>query len=243
MGWISFRGISTESMVGVEVSQMPNHKKAGKRMTEYYIKGRDGALHVNEGYSNIELTAVLVLIDGNSELRQTVNAWADGTGKLVTSDDPDKAYIATVRDEIRWTRILGNSGFYDTAEINFNCQPFMYEAVETVAELTQPTAGEDWTHTIINPGTMIALPMMEVTGSGNVMIDIQSPNFGGSVTDLYNLGQYPANIDSENGYAYTLMGGAVSMSGNFPFFATGENLITFSSGITAVKIIPRWRWL
>lgn len=104
MGNIWFRNIAVSSLEGVYVSKMPDHKRASKRMAEYYVKGRDGALHVDEGFSNFDIQVTLVLIDAPATARQLVNAWADGTGKLVTSDDQTKAYKATVIDEIRWTR-------------------------------------------------------------------------------------------------------------------------------------------
>lgn len=105
MSYLIFRGVSTQNMANVYVSLMPSHKKAGMRTTEYYVKGRDGALHISEGYSNFTIQAVLILLDGGADKRQLVNAWADGTGKLVTSDDLTKAYMATVIDEVRWKRV------------------------------------------------------------------------------------------------------------------------------------------
>ena len=239
MGWISFNGISTEGMPGVSVNTMPSHRKAGKRFTEYYVKGRDGALHVFEGYSNFQLTAVLVLINCNAEMRQVINAWADGTGKLVTSDDPELAYIASVSEEVRWTRQDGNNGFYDTAEITFDCYPFMVEAIETVIDLEQPTSGQSWTYDVHNPGTAEALPIIQITGIGEVTIT------AGSKTITLNFGlqaNVTATLDCENGYAYS-SNGAVSMSGEFPSFPVGDSTMTFSSNCYVAKITPKWRWL
>lgn len=105
MGYLIFRNVSTESLQNVYVSEMPSHRKASSRMTEYYVKGRDGALHVFEGYANFDIKVVLVLINAGVTSRQQVNAWADGTGKLVTSDDLTRAYKATVIDEVRWKRV------------------------------------------------------------------------------------------------------------------------------------------
>lgn len=104
MGFLIFRGVSTDTLTGVCVAQMPSHKKAGMRYSEYYVKGRDGALHVDEGYENFELMTTLVLINAGADARYTVNAWADGTGKLITSDDPTRAYNASVKGGIEWER-------------------------------------------------------------------------------------------------------------------------------------------
>lgn len=113
MGSLTFRGSSTASLSCVEVLEMPSHKKAAKRMTEYNIKGRDGTLHTDEGFDNFDITARLILIDAPATTRQVVNAWADGFGKLVTSDNPTLAYKAIVKDEIEWYRDVA-SAFIET---------------------------------------------------------------------------------------------------------------------------------
>ena len=109
MSWIKFRDVSTASLANVAVMKMPSHKKAARRMTEFYVDGRDGALHIDNGMADIEEEAVLVLLDAGAKTRQVVNAWADGTGKLITSDDPSLAYKATVIQEIIWTRTVAAS--------------------------------------------------------------------------------------------------------------------------------------
>ncbi len=109
MSWVSFRGVSTASLGNVAVMKMPGHKKAARRMTEFYVDGRDGALHIDNGMADTEEDVVLVLLDAGAKTRQLVNSWADGTGKLITSDDPTLAYKATVIQEIVWTRTVAAS--------------------------------------------------------------------------------------------------------------------------------------
>lgn len=117
MGYVVFRGISTStneavpasicsgSLSNIYVSRMPSHRKASQRYTEYYVNGRDGALHVDEGLSNFDISVTLVLINAGANARQQVNAWADGTGRLVLSDDLTKAFMASVKDEVEWVRV------------------------------------------------------------------------------------------------------------------------------------------
>lgn len=105
MGYVSFRGVSTQNLNNVYVQLMPSHKKAGKRMTEYRVKGRDGVLHTDEGFDNFDITIRLVMINAGAETRQLINAWADGTGKLISSDDLTRCWKATVIDEISFSRV------------------------------------------------------------------------------------------------------------------------------------------
>lgn len=232
MGYLIFRGVSTRSITGVAVARMPSHKKAKMRFTEYYVKGRDGALHVDEGFANFDIKVKLVLIKTGASTRQLVNAWADGTGKLISSDDLTKAYKATVKDEIQWYREAYNGGFYDTAEITFNCQPCMYEAVDTVQVFTQ-------NGTILNPGSADAFPLIAVEGVGNTTVTIA----GTSITIEDMTSGVPVYIDCENGYVYTASG-ATEMRGELPYFPVGvTSQIKLGTGATKVTVTPHWRWV
>jgi len=231
MSYVIFRNVSTASLGDVYVSEMPSHKKAGKRMTEYYVKGRDGALHVDEGYSNFDLTLKLVLVNASVDKRQIVNAWADGTGKLITSDDPSRCYMASVKEEVRWKRTQANQGFYDTATITFNCQPFMYEAVDTVIELTESAE-------ILNPGSADSMPLIKVEGVGNV--DFTFAGYPIQIADMS--ADSPVFIDCENGYVYTASG-AATMVGEIPSLQMGVNSIAFGSNVSKITVTPRWRWV
>lgn len=237
MNYLIFRGVSTESLDGAYISLMPSHKKASMRSAEYYVKGRDGALHVDEGYANFDLTVRLVLVNGSATARQIVNAWADGTGKLISSDNPSLAYMASVKSEVRWKRVLGNkrgqgeNGYFDTAEITFNCQPFMYEAVDSVIDLTESGV-------LVNPGSADAYPLICVEGSGTVEFD-----FAGYPITINNMETgVPVYIDCENGYVYN-PSGATTMTGEIPKLDLGSNAITFTQGVTKMTVTPHWRWV
>lgn len=231
MSYLIFRNVSTESLTGVYVSRMPSHMKAGMRSTTYYVKGRDGALHVDEGYENFDITASLVLINASVERRYEVNAWADGTGKLITSDDLTRAYMASVKKPVEWTRVKANTGFYDTATITFNCQPFMVEALDSVVELTETGA-------LLNPGSADAFPLIKVEGSGDVSFSVN----GNEISIASMTANVPVYIDCANGYVYTASG-ATTMTGEIPHLTLGTNTITFGSNVTKITITPHWRWI
>lgn len=279
MSWISFRGVKTNALGGVAVMKMPNHKKAARRMTEFYVAGRDGALHIDNGLADTELDATLVLLGTGAPKRQVVNAWADGTGKLILSDDPTKAYKATVIQEIKWTRTVAASliepfettkaytagefvkysgtvyefianhaagawnsahveerpwlvqGVFDTAKIYFTCDPYMYEAVDSVVTFTQSDG-------MTNPGSAEAYPMIQVNGSGDASFSIN----GEEIQIAAMTSGTPVYIDCENGYVYTASG-ATEITGGFPVLNMGLNTITIGSGVTSLVITPHWRWV
>lgn len=230
MGYISFRGVTTTSL-GIIVSKMPSHKKGAMRHTEYTIPGRDGSLHVDEGYEPFDLIAYVMLDNANAIARQTVNAWADGTGKLFTSDDTSKCYEASVLKAIEWTRDEVGGKFYDTAKIVFHCQPFMRETVETTQTITTAT-------TLLNAGDMDARPLIQVNGSGDCSFTVN----GNEITIEGVQSSVPVYIDSETGYVYAASG-AKAMTGEIPILPIGTSTITPGTGITSLIITPRWRWV
>lgn len=281
MGYLVFRGVSTQNLPNVYVQLMPSHKKAAKRLSDYYVKGRDGALHVDEGFDNFDITVRLILINAGAETRQIVNAWADGFGKLITSDDLSRAYKAIVRDEVTWLRYkaatiappafstlkayyvgdfvtysgtvykftanhaagLWNSaqvqeqpwlinGLYDTAEIIFNCEPCMVEAVDSVIEFTG-------NGTLTNPGTAEAFPLIKVEGSGNTAVEIAGEYL---VIESMSAND-PVYIDCATGYIYKSNGEATQMHGNIPVLPLGTSNVYFGAGCSKVTITPHWRWV
>ena len=230
MSYLIFNGVSTESIGGVAISKMPSHKRAAMRYTEFYVKGRDGALHIDEGYANMEIDTTLVLLDAKPETRYAVNAWAVGTGKLVTSDDPTRAFKASVKREVQWQRVRGNAGFFDTARINFDCDPYLYEANESVIEFT--ANGE-----LLNPGTAIAIPLIKVEGTGNVTFTIA----GQQITIRGMSANVPVFLDCESGYVYA-SSGAMEMVGEFPELPIGVCSVIVGNA-SKITVTPHWRWV
>lgn len=275
--------LATNKLNNIYVSKMASHKKAAKRYAEYYVKGRHGALHVDEGYANFDIELTLVLCNAGADARQIVNAWADGTGKLILSDDLTKCYRATVEQEVKWNRAAADefaddfettvqyytgdfvkydgafykfnkahkgawaaadadkqyamiNGLFDTAKVIFNCQPFLYESVESEEVFTQGG-------TITNPGTMESQPLIKVEGSGTC--DFRIGETEEYYIIIYNVDPLdPVFIDGETGYIYTAAGTAKEMVGNIPELHLGQNSVVFGqNGLTKLTITPRWRWL
>lgn len=228
MGYISFRGVRSDS-IGLMIEKMPSHKRAEVRHTEYEIPGRDGALHIVEGYNAFDLEVTVTMIDADVSLRQTVNAWADGTGDLFTSDDLLKCYRASALKEVDYKRRVYGGRYFDTAKITFRCQPFLYETTPKIYTFTQ-------SGTIVNLGNIPSLPLIKVTGSGDCSFSI-----GGQSVTLTGV-TVPVTLDCEAGYAST-ENGAVTMQGSFPEIALNNSAVEIGENITSLEIQGNWRWL
>ena len=230
MNYVSFRGVRSDSL-GLYIAKngMPSHKKAKQRHTEYEIPGRDGAVHIFDGYSPFDIKVVLQLFDASADIRQIVNAWADGTGDLFSSDDTQRVWKASVLKEVQYKRLEYNGLAYDTATVTFRCQPVMRERVPTVVTLT--SAG-----TLRNVGNVETLPKIVVHGSGDCTVKI-----GGNTITLYSVNG-SVTIDSETGYVYSATG-AVTMTGEFPTLGLDSTAVSFSGGTTKLEITPNWGWI
>ena len=230
MGYVSFRGVRTDA-IGMYIAKggMLEYKKAKQRHIEYDIPGRDGAVHIMDGYGAFDLKVMLQMVDATADIRRVVNAWADGSGDLYSSDDTTQVWKASVLKEVKYSRLEYNGLLYDTATVTFRCQPIRRERVPEVLTLTESKV-------LTNPGNVPALPKIEVTGTGTCMLVI-----GGETISIDNVNG-SVTIDSETGYIFA-DSGAVAMTGEFPVLGLGDTLLAFAGGVTAVKITPNWGWV
>ena len=228
MNYISFRGVRTDS-IGLYVQRMPAHKKAKQRYTEYEIPGRNGAVTIMDGYGPFDIQAVVIMQGGDASLRQVINAWADGTGDLFTSDDTTRVWKASALREVQYSRRLIEGKFFDTATVTWRCQPVMRERIPTVHSFTGSTI-------ISNSGNVEAYPKIIVKGTGTCTITI-----GNETITLEGVTE-DVTIDSEAGYVYSASG-AVAMKGEFPVLPLGTTMLSFGGGVTNVTITPNWGWI
>lgn len=233
--YLIFRNVDTRNLAGgVAIAKMPSHKKAAMRYTEFYVRGRDGALRVNEGFSDMDIKTTLVLLDASVASRQAVNAWADGYGKLISSDNLNIAYLASVNQEVVWKRQKGNGGFFDTAEITFTCKPYMVEVEEVEYYATQGTS-----ILLVNPGSSEAYPLIRIRGQGNSTFTV-----GDYTVTVKNVASNEdVFLDCETGYIYSENGRTKTMVGDFPVLGYGSTNVYCGSNTSQVKITPRWRWV
>lgn len=91
---------------------------------------------------------------------------------------------------------------------------------------------------LVNPTAFNAKPLIHIVGSGNASLTIS-----GQTMTFANILDY-LNIDCDKMDVYRLSSENRNslMSGEFPVLYEGENVVTFTEGITAVTIIPRY-WI
>ena len=86
-----------------------------------------------------------------------------------------------------------------------------------------------------------SLPLIQITGNGSGMLTV------GGVTVTIDSMDSGLTLDAETQNAYNGLenkNGTIRIAGGkFPILPAGETRITWSGGVTAVEITPRWRAL
>lgn len=167
---------------------------------------------------------------GDESQIDLINNWLHGYGRLRTDKDPGGYFKAHVTSGLGYEKYLQ---IKDKMTVTFKINPpfFYLDSGDTPLVLTAPG-------TVTNLGTHISEPYIKITGSGNVVLTINSTTYSFTDIDGY------IEIDSELQYVYkdTLNHGD-KMTGAFPVFEPGTNNISWSGTVTEVEIIPRWREL
>lgn len=166
---------------------------------------------------------------GYGEKIQDVQLWLSQIGFQRLEDDKDTDHFRMARfvGPIEEGRVLYDDiGRFD---VNFECMPQKWlKSGET--EVTVANNG-----TITNPTNFEAEPLIVVNGSGNGTLTINGNQIG--ISDIST----SVTLDCAIQRAYNgNMPKDDTISGVYPVLVAGDNTISYTGGITSVKITPRW---
>lgn len=238
MGVITFNG-HPSSDYGIVVEVPPDHSYPEKDYESVHVPGRNGDLLFDLGsYRNV--TRTYYIASGSretdfDELADRIASWvhtASGYARLEDTYEPDVYRLAAYREQNTIGNILGNAG---RITINFDCKPQVFlksgETAQTVATNS----------TLTNPTVYDALPLIAVTmranSAGTLRIgDHQLTIASGAATTIM------IDCDLQDSYIGTANANSriTLNTGDFPRLVPGSNSVSFSGGISAVKITPRW---
>lgn len=227
---IWFDGKSSED-VKVFVEAYPQRTIPARKFEAVSVPGRSGdVIFPQDAFENYEQIYSVYISAEKTKLHNMagkVIEWLAQSGykRLEDSYEPDIYRMAY------YTGGTSIESFFDEfgrAEISFNCMPqrWLIEG-ERAISLTKNMK-------LTNPTIYPAKPKIKVTGSGNGTLTV-----GGQVITLTGISSYLI-IDSETMNCYKESTNENrKMSGKFPELS-GTTQITWSGGITAVEITPRW---
>lgn len=205
--------------------------------------GRDGDLVVdNERFKSMPFSIPIRIDAAEDEnlidLASKINGWLKsdlGFHPLILSTQPDYYYNAIIIDGYNIEETLKEFG---RTIIKFKLDPFKRTTAEEVITVSSGDILE-------NTHNRIAKPKIEITGTGNITIK----NNGEDWLVLRSVDQ-KITIDAELKSAYRndtpQYDKVVDLNeGSFPTLKPGTNKITWTggSGITEIKIEPRWEML
>lgn len=240
MCWIEYNGVSSQTL-GVIVERLPDFHRAQRRVEEYSVPGRSGAVVMDGG--GYDCCRTQIRINANGVPLRQIYAWLRGEGWLVSSDEPDyKAYAhmyAQIDDSRFRVQEGGADAAYDSLTIEAVLDPYLRKATETPISLSAPG-------TFSGDGSDAAEPVITVQGSGDVSLTVNG------ATVLIDGLDGALTLDCEAGVAYITSGGEklwaggmVTLLDGWPKLRAsgGSNTVNWSGSLTSVVIAPQWRYL
>lgn len=202
MNSIIWKGVSSTTINGLLISELPPISKPAMRVKETTIDGRDGSIIEELGYSSYDKNVVIGL-HGNFDINKVIKYFT-GEGEVVFSNEPDKVYTAKIVGQIDYNRLLR----YRQATIPFRVQPFKHKLNE--AYKPAPTATTKGTSIVLNDSANATIKNIVVGDGSKTEGQVEITTMG------KNLLPYPyANTTkSQNGITFIDNGdGSVTIDG------------------------------
>lgn len=242
---------------GIIVNKLPTIIKPSKNIEKIEVIGRNGFLTKDYNTYKSSVKSVECTIKNIDKL-DSICSWLDGSGDLIFSNEEDKVYKATIINQIPFSKIIKQ---WHKFLIQFECQPLKKSrididymttlsysvdrnsiAINPLSTLNY-TGGNTFQSNIPieinkkeelivhNFGTMEAKPVLELWGSGNIRLIINS-----DVITLNDI-QGTIIIDSEMMECYK---GTLpcnnKMFGEFLTLKLGKNIIKWEGNLERIKI-------
>ena len=233
MAYIIINGKSSETIKGLLIQSLPPITKPKMRVDSIEIDGRDGDIVTELGYSAYDKTIKIGLFD---KFRiDDIIAYFTSKGSIIFSNEPDKYYNFSMLDQIDFNKLIR----FKTADVNFHIQPYKYSVTQGEKVITPDSNS----FTINNSGNTVALPTVNIVGSGVINIYLNGLQI---FTVNMPVNQTNITIDAEAMEAYNNNGlQNRAVSGNYDNFKliTGINTISWTGNVTRVSISKYSRWI
>ena len=231
MSSITWKGVSSDTITGLLICNLPPITKPKMRTEIITIDGVDGDIINDLGYESYD-KEIQIGLTKNFNINEIIN-YFNGEGNLVLSNESDKYYKAKIINKIDYEKIFR----FRTATVTFHCQPFKYDVNE---EAVEETITSQESITVTNLGYEQSKPVITLEGTGTVGLYIN----GFQIFSYEFDSDEKVVIDSEQQEAYLESKlKNRNMVGEFPLLISGENTITWSGTLTKIKIHPKSRWL
>ena len=225
--YIIFNDFNTSKYALIE--ELPIVDKPEEDVEFIEIEGRHGYLTFRKGrYKPIEYTVDLVF--KGKENRDIIKSKFQGSGNLILSNESNRYYKAFVVGAIVFERQIRDVYI---CSITFRLQPFAYEVNQTgIMTFSKP-------YTLTNHTNTTAQPIIEVYGTGSGVLSINNTDIQIREIDECII----LNFELKEAYGQDGSSKNTQVLTDYEELIVGENVISWSGGITDITIYPNWRWL
>lgn len=195
-------------------------------------------IRMSRAYGSSSFTVPAVIKDTSPDKLKTIYSKLNGFGRLILSTDTS-VYINAVAGILE---PMGVSRSMAEINVEFTLQPFAYAVEPTVA-----IVGKSLTE-IINNGTLFSAPIITFNGGtkGESVITVNDAEFKINITEALVGKSITVDCDNEITY-YTADGKNYDINhltyGDYPLLHIGANYVKYNSGLNAVKINAKERFL
>lgn len=229
---IVWAGVSSDD-VGVVVEYSPPLNGPERVLETVQVPGRSGGLLIDTGaFRNYEQAYEIYFSSGRDKApagARAVRAWLMGPSgyqRLEDSYDPDYYRLAYYAGPAEIENVMNRFG---RASLAFTCQPQRWRK-DGEFPLPCQNGGS------LYNGGFPARPLIKVSGTGAGTLSV-----GGVAVSLLSLDGYVMlDCDTQNAYQGTVNKNGTISAPEFPVLQPGENVVSWTGGVTSVEITPRW---
>ena len=234
--YIILNGISSETITGLLIQNLPPISKPKQRVNIEEIDGKDGDIVTYLGYGAYDKEFKIGLY-GNYDVDEVIK-YFNSSGTVTFSNEEDKYYNYQILDQIDFERLLR----FKEATVRMHIQPFKYSNVEAKKSFT---ITNQTSINIRNNGNFISKPVLTITGTGTINLSLNNEQLF-----VIDLGETSTSIvlDINNMNAYNPTTNAYmnrAVTGNYNNFNLniGTNTISWTGTVTQIEIQNYSRWI
>ena len=231
--YIILNGVSSLTISGLLIQNLPPISKPKQRVEVEEIDGRDGDILTYLGYGAYDKEFKIGLY-GSYNVDEIIS-YFNSQGTVIFSNEEDKYYNYQIIEQIDFDKLIR----FKEAIVKMHMQPFKYSAEDNqkifpISDITSIN--------IRNSGNIYSRPIITINGTGTIEISLNN-------IQLFSIdmGNYTSiTIDTNNMNAYngsTLLNRNVI--GNYDNFKlnVGNNTISWTGAITQIEIDNYSRWI
>lgn len=234
--YIILNDISSRSIQGLLISELPPISKPKVRTRTETVDGRDGDIVTPLGFSAYNKKVKIGLTyDYNID---DIIEYFNSEGKVVFSNEPEKYYKYSIYDQIDFEKLIR----FKKASVNFHVQPFKFSDIENAKTFTFEDDTQELT--IRNNGNYFSRPTLTIRGSEVVNLSLN----GSQILSITLSTNQVIVIDAETMNATSADGSILLnrlVTGNYDNIKLkpGSNTISFTGTVSSIKVDNYSRWI